>query len=62
MITEYNHVGTDVSNGQFAVVIIPGHDPIPTIVMGTNNSKVLMMGSEQTSWVDSEFVYERNKV
>ena len=62
MNNEYRHVGADVSNGQFAVVIIPGHDPIPTIVMGTHDSMVLVQGDAQTSWVDSEFVYERNGV
>jgi len=62
MNNEYSHVGTDVKGGQFAYVIIPGHDPVPTVVMGTNDAFVLVMGSEQTSWVDSEFIYERNGV
>jgi len=62
MNNEYLHVGTDVKGGQFAYVIIPGQDPIPTIVMGTHDSMVLVQGDAQTSWVDSEFVYERNSV
>lgn len=60
MITEFAHIGAEVQNGQFAYVIIPGHDPVPTVVMGTNAAFVLVMGSEQTSWVGSEFIYERN--
>jgi len=62
MNNKYSHVGTDVKGGQFAYVIIPGQDPIPTIVMGTHDSMVLVQGDAQTSWVDSEFVYERNSV
>ena len=60
MITKFAHIGAEVQNGQFAYVIIPGQDPIPTIVMGTHDSMVLVQGDAQTSWVDSEFIYERN--
>ena len=61
MITKFAHIGAEVQNGQFAYVIIPGQDPIPTIVMGTYDSMVLVQGDAQTSWVDSEFIYEKNQ-
>ena len=52
------HVGTDVLEDEIVYVIIPGHSPIKSQVIGVFDGMVFVeKDNEVMSWVNAEFIY-----
>ena len=55
------HVGTDVLEDEIVYVIIPGHSPIKSQVIGVFDGMVFVeKDNEVMSWVNAEFIYSNH--
>ena len=64
-LRKMQHVGTDVLEDEIVYVIIPGHSPIKSQVIGVFDGMVFvekgmmdgLPSSSVMSWVNAEFIY-----
>ena len=69
-LRKMQHVGTDVLEDEIVYVIIPGHSPIKSQVIGVFDGMVFvekgwvdgLPSSSVMSWVNAEFIYNNPKV